>query len=344
VGNLSRDSIDYFDEEIGYTVPQWDWVKANFVGINIPIRISVSRTDLNEVTIYFSHELKALVATLITSNYTISGPTIVSVIGVVRNTSSVTLTIQGVLLEGTYTVGVAAGTVLTYDDDLLCPALTANIVIPQETELLVVGASRIDEQVVKVEFSRTILPTFAPSVVSTNYAISGPSSISVESVALGSDGLSVELTVSGDFEAGEYTTHVNASTAQGLVEAFENVASDATFDVFETTNLGAPTITQMEPAPGTAIGRYQPISFTATDPDGIGACFIWASYEALGLDEVVYDGEQFTTRYAGTMVGSETELSFSGVLRKGGWPVSAWKIRAPHLHVAAIDTLGAQNV
>jgi hypothetical protein len=95
-----------------------------------------------------------------------------------------------------------------------------------------------------------------------------------------------------------------------------------------------PDVFDFQPAPGTRIGRSQPISFSVTDGSGSFALiFISAAYP--GVEEVVFDGTSFRAPYN----GSPSPAAIAGgyrftVTRAGGWPAR------PTIRTIPVDAAG----
>lgn len=98
-----------------------------------------------------------------------------------------------------------------------------------------------------------------------------------------------------------------------------------------------PTIENVTPAAGTAIGTTTPVGFDVVDAE-LRRVLVKASFAGSDAWELVYDGTAFAPAYAaGSMV-----TSFAGglrfrVLRAGGWP------SAPTLTPFAFDASGAES-
>lgn len=87
-------------------------IRALDNGVHEFSAICASRTDTNKITVFFSSEITNRSETTTAGNYTIAGPTAITVSSAAIGTdnASVVLTISGTLATGEYTVTVAANT------------------------------------------------------------------------------------------------------------------------------------------------------------------------------------------------------------------------------------------
>jgi hypothetical protein len=106
--------------------------------------------------------------------------------------------------------------------------------------------------------------------------------------------------------------------------------------------MAAPVVSNVSPAPGTAIAATQVLQLDVTDPDGDAFRLIMliADFAFLGIREVIHDGTSFSQNYSG--FGNARTVITNGfhysVLRVGGWPAS------PRIIPYAIDVTGQENV
>ncbi len=106
-----------------------------------------------------------------------------------------------------------------------------------------------------------------------------------------------------------------------------------------SSDVTPPVLADFSPPLGTAIGRTDQIHFTVTDDVAIRRVIIVAAYTATGIDELVFDGDNFCGAYAGR---SRREVIANGfrytVARgRGGFPSQ------PIFRTFAIDQSGNEN-
>lgn len=96
-----------------------------------------------------------------------------------------------------------------------------------------------------------------------------------------------------------------------------------------------PAVSNLVPADGEQLEQTTPITFDITDADPLVRVLLAAHYPNLGADELVFDGDEFTSHYA--TVSSVTAISggfhFS-ILRNPVWP------DIPTIRAWAFDTAG----
>jgi hypothetical protein len=108
-----------------------------------------------------------------------------------------------------------------------------------------------------------------------------------------------------------------------------------------------PVVGNVTPAVGS--GPLQPssrIGLDVTDPNNdLKKVVIWASFPLLAVDEVVWTGDAFTARYAGSSSSGITGGLHFDISRKDGWPLSRFgdpSASQVKLRVLAFDALGQE--
>lgn len=102
-----------------------------------------------------------------------------------------------------------------------------------------------------------------------------------------------------------------------------------------------PVIADYNPPLGTPIARTGTIQFTATDAgSGIKRVIIVAAYAATGVDELVFDGDNFRGAYAGR---SRVEIIPSGYRFSIGRGAGGF-LSQPSFTAFAVDKAGNENV
>lgn len=102
-----------------------------------------------------------------------------------------------------------------------------------------------------------------------------------------------------------------------------------------------PVIADFNPPLGTPIARAATVQFTVTDDSsGLGKVIIVAAFAVTGIDELVFDGDNFRGAYTGR---SRRELITGGyrftIARgAGGFPST------PSFSVFAVDRAGNENI
>jgi hypothetical protein len=151
-----------------------------------------------------------------TSNWTITGPSAITVTGVswTPGTSIVTLTTSGAFVPGTYTLSVAPGTV----SDLMS-VNQASRTFESHPVPIAFSVLRKSSSLLRVNLDRV------PTVVSANsldYVLTGPSSLSVDTVSYTPGNDYLELTVSGGWVSG---THTLSIASQAIQDGWTNAPS-----------------------------------------------------------------------------------------------------------------------
>jgi hypothetical protein len=108
-----------------------------------------------------------------------------------------------------------------------------------------------------------------------------------------------------------------------------------------------PSVGNVSPAPES--GPLQPstrIGLDVTDQNGdLKKVVIWANFPLLAVDEVVWTGDAFTARYAGSSSSGITGGLHFDISRKDGWPLSRFgdpSASQVKLRVLAFDALGQE--
>jgi hypothetical protein len=152
------------------------------------ILASAARAGLAEITIYFSHALRALAATSVPGNYVITGPSALAVDGVAFTPGNafVVLTVSGTWTLGTYTVSMPANTIQTSVGGYLSGALAPTVACVERTNiahplitmispLVALGANgEIELEITDVDdFTRIILLAGYPAIERTEAVFDG---------------------------------------------------------------------------------------------------------------------------------------------------------------------------
>ncbi len=88
-----------------------------------------------------------------------------------------------------------------------------------------------------------------------------------------------------------------------------------------------PAISNIIPAPGSALGRLAAIAFDVTADQDLRRVVVAFRFDALGVFEVAYDGDGFSELYAeSSSAGSIMGGTRFSIARRGGWPdsLSIW--------------------
>jgi len=203
---------------------------------------------------------------------------------------------------------------------------------------LAYSAAAISQTQVLVSFTT---PITTINTTASRYTITGPSSITVSSV-IQSSSTQLTLTVTGSWSgSGTYSLAILNNTIGDATGKFnQGVATFLGPSSAGILPLTPPTVSNVNPVPGTAIYINQPISFDVKDDTGLRRVIITAKYQRAKIQEVVHDGYDFGFSYLGS---SNVISSISGgfhyvMLRDGGWP------EGPILTTFAVDTSGTENV
>jgi len=107
--------------------------------------------------------------------------------------------------------------------------------------------------------------------------------------------------------------------------------------VYGSSPSGAtPTISNLYPADGGAMGKLTTLRFDVTTSDAVPflKTFVWASFGDSDAVEMIYDGTAFTPFYASSAVTNTKGGKHFEVTRVNGWPSK------PRLSVSAVTTQG----
>jgi hypothetical protein len=284
------------------------------------ITASAAQTDVSEITITFSHSLRVRSETLVSSNYSIYGPSLITVDSVefTPGNNFVVLNIIGTLAHGEYTITVNSGTVEAQDyylfNTLLSPTL--NIVSLHNPISVFVSRNSLNE--LKVGFSEAMLD-FIATYEPANYTIIGPGNIVVESVSFNPGDNYIILGTIGVYVHGDYSLTIAANTLNPIDGYAQTSDLISSFNIFEILQ---PSLSNFSPTG--AITITTSIGFDVSDPVGTGVqVAVFASFPGLNIYEVIHDGVNWGPNY---LPGVVTSLSpgyrYSGIVRRGGWPAS----------------------
>ena len=92
-----------------------------------------------------------------------------------------------------------------------------------------------------------------------------------------------------------------------------------------------PVISGWTPAANAAIDRADSVGVTVTDDVSLSTATISARYDALGIEEMIYDGEAFAAAYSGSSVVVTSSTQVFAIIRDAGW------LDAFMLRVTAVD-------
>lgn len=98
-----------------------------------------------------------------------------------------------------------------------------------------------------------------------------------------------------------------------------------------------PTITNLSPAPGSALGPTDVVHFDVTDATGLRRVFVFVRIAGGGL-EVAHDGASFAGAYVNSVRTPIANGYHYAVRRYGGWPKASVEFA-----VHAIDRLGTEG-
>lgn len=111
------------------------------------------------------------------------------------------------------------------------------------------------------------------------------------------------------------------------------------FALFATSGTGgdgSPPVVSLV-SPGEIIDAGQPIVVDVVDPH-LGRVFVVARYPSTGKEELVHQGDRFTTEFNGQSTRAPITNGFRFTLRRsGGWPAS------PIIEVYAFDSTGRET-
>lgn len=107
-----------------------------------------------------------------------------------------------------------------------------------------------------------------------------------------------------------------------------------------SSDVTPPLIADFNPPAGTPIAKTGNVQFTVTDESsGIARVIIVAAYDATGIDELVFDGDEFRGAYAGRSRREIIAGGFQYTVARGvgGFPSD------PKFRVFAVDRAGNES-
>lgn len=227
---LSRALVQFQAPRFG---PGLNFVRRYFT----PTIIAAEKLTSTTVRVDFNDALRSYSPTSIAGNYTVTGPSVVTVSSVAftPGNSYVVLTVSGPFASGTYTVAVAGNTVQSAADDGIVNLASSCSMLVSVLVPAVVAAEKLTATTVRIDFNQA-LRSLAATTVAGNYSITGPSTVTVASVAFTPGNSYVVLTLTGTFAPGTYTVTVSANTVQSSDEAVSNASGSCSL-IVETAAL-----------------------------------------------------------------------------------------------------------
>lgn len=297
-----------------------------------PAIIAAEKLTATTVRVDFNDLLRSYSPTSVAGNYTITGPSTVTVSSVAftPGNSYAVLTVTGTFAPGTYTVAVAGNTVQSAADDRIVNA-SGSCSLVVDTVILFFAAKMIGGQI-RVDFGQA-LRSLAATTVAGNYTFTGPGTLTTASVVFTPGNSYVLLNVNEAFQTGDYTLTVAANTVEMAALDIFNGSGSSIFEVDVIDDRTPPTVNLISPLTG-QLDQFTEAVLEVTDTGGFSLINI--SIALPTGEEVVFRNGAFTPAYIQSARAVITNGFRFTVVRKLGWPVGT----VLQFNVDAVDASG----